>query len=192
MDLIFASQNQSKVTELKTILPNQIQVKSLLDIGFIDDIEEHAQTIEGNSLIKAKYIYERFKVNCLSDDTGLEVEALDGQRGVLSARFAGKEASSTDNIDKLLFLLRGHKNRKARFKTVMTLILNGEVHQFEGLVFGSISYKEIGGNGFGYDSIFIPDGRSLSFAQMKAIEKNKISHRYLALNKVCDFISRIA
>ena len=147
MELVFASQNQNKIDELQAILPAGISVKSLFDIGFSEEIVESAATIEGNSLIKAKCIYERYKINCLSDDTGLEVEVLNGEPGVFSSRYAGDNAKAKDNIIKLLHNLNGEDNRNARFRTVMTLIVNGNIHQFEGVINGSISEKELGNNG---------------------------------------------
>ena len=191
MDLIFASQNQNKVRELKSILPKNLLIKSLSEVGFYDDIPETASTIEGNSLLKAQTIYDKYKMNCLSDDTGLEVDILNGEPGVFSARYAGKDANSKQNILKLLNRLDGEKVRSARFKTIVTLIIDGNSLQFDGLVEGVISKQEYGDNGFGYDPVFIPNGYKLSFAQMNAAQKNQISHRYLALKKASDYISRM-
>ena len=189
MDLIFASQNQNKVRELKSILPKNLFIKSLSEVGFYDDIPETASTIEGNSLLKAQTIYDKYNMNCLSDDTGLEVDVLNGEPGVFSARYAGEDANSKQNILKLLNRLDGEKVRSARFKTIVTLIIDGNSIQFDGIVEGVISEQEYGDNGFGYDPVFIPNGYKLSFAQMNAAQKNQISHRYLALKKASDYIS---
>ena len=189
MDLIFASQNQNKVRELKSILPKNLLIKSLSEVGFYDDIPETASTIEGNSLLKAQTIYDKYNMNCLSDDTGLEVDVLNGEPGVFSARYAGQDANSKQNILKLLNRLDGEKVRSARFKTIVTLIIDGNSIQFDGIVEGVISEQEYGDNGFGYDPVFIPNGYKLSFAQMNAAQKNQISHRYLALKKASDYIS---
>ena len=189
MDLIFASQNQNKVRELKSILPKNLLIKSLSEVGFYDDIPETASTIEGNSLLKAQTIYDKYNMNCLSDDTGLEVDVLNGEPGVFSARYAGEDANSKQNILKLLNRLDGEKVRSARFKTIVTLIIDGNSIQFDGIVEGVISEQEYGDNGFGYDPVFIPNGYKLSFAQMNAAQKNQISHRYLALKKASDYIS---
>ena len=188
MDLIFASQNQNKVRELKSILPKNLLIKSLSEVGFYDDIPETASTIEGNSLLKAKTIYDKYNMNCLSDDTGLEVDILNGEPGVFSARYSGKDANSKQNILKLLNRLDGEKVRSARFKTIVTLIIDGNSLQFDGIVEGVISEHEYGDNGFGYDPVFIPNGYKLTFAQMNAAQKNQISHRYLALKKASDYI----
>ena len=191
MNLIFASQNQNKVNELKSILPPNLSIQSLSDIGFHEDIAETALTIEGNSLLKAQTIYDKYEMNCLSDDTGLEVEFLNGEPGVLSARYAGENASSKENITKLLSRLDSVSSRLARFKTIVTLIFEGNVHQFEGIVEGKIAVKEIGENGFGYDPVFVPNGSKVSFAQMSASKKNQMSHRYLALKKASNYIESL-
>ena len=191
MNLIFASQNHNKVKELKSILPSNLMIQSLSDIGFDEDIAETALTIEGNSLLKAQTIYDKYKMNCLSDDTGLEVDFLNGEPGVFSARYAGENASSEENIIKLLNRLDGVNVRSARFKTIVTLIFEGNVYQFEGIVEGEIGIKEMGLNGFGYDSVFVPKGSKVSFAQMSTSKKNQMSHRYLALKKASDFIGSL-
>lgn len=191
MDLIFASQNQNKVNELKSILPPNLSIQSLSDIGFHEDIAETALTIEGNSLLKAQTIYDKYKMNCLSDDTGLEVKFLNGEPGVFSARYAGENASSKENITKLLSRLDSVSSRSARFKTIVTLVFEGNVYQFEGIVEGKIAFKEMGENGFGYDPVFVPKGSEFSFAQMSALKKNQMSHRYLALKKASSFIESL-
>tara|TARA_B100001758_G_C18349764_1_gene579176 strand:+ start:658 stop:1236 length:579 start_codon:yes stop_codon:yes gene_type:complete len=188
MNLIFASQNHNKVKELKSILPSNLTIQSLSDIGFYEDIAETSITIEGNSLLKAQTIYDKYKMNCLSDDTGLEVDFLNGEPGVFSARYAGENASSKENITKLLNRLDGVIVRSARFKTIVTVIFEGNVYQFEGIVEGEIAVKEMGINGFGYDPVFVPKGSKVSFAQMSASKKNQMSHRYLALKKASKFI----
>ena len=191
MDLIFASQNQNKVNELKSILPPNLSIQSLSDIGFHEDIAETALTIEGNSLLKAQTIYDKYKMNCLSDDTGLEVKFLNGEPGVFSARYAGENASSKENITKLLSRLDSVSSRSARFKTIVTLVFEGNVYQFEGIIEGKIAVNEMGENGFGYDPVFVPKGSEVSFAQMSAFKKNQMSHRYLALKKASSFIEGI-
>ena len=191
MDLVFASRNKNKIIELEQIFGGNIEVKSLSEIGFDEDIIESSSTIAGNSLLKATCIYDKFKYNSISDDTGLEVEALNGEPGVYSARYAGVNANADENIKKLLNNLSEKKNRKACFKTVITLIIDGDVHQFEGVVNGTISSQTRGKNGFGYDSVFVPLGHKKTFAEMQSFEKNKISHRFLALKKASDFLLRI-
>jgi len=192
IELVFASRNINKINEIQEILGGVVKVRSLSEIGFDDEIVESASTIAGNSLLKAKCIYEKFKYNSISDDTGLEVESLNGDPGVYSARYAGVNANADENIKKLLNNLSGKKNRKACFKTVITLIIHGNVHQFEGVVNGTISSQVRGKNGFGYDPVFIPSDYDKTFAEMQSSEKNKISHRFLALKKTVDFISGIA
>ena len=192
MELVFASRNNNKIIELQEILGGAIKVRSLSEIGFDEEIVESSSTIAGNSMLKAKCIYEKFKYNSISDDTGLEVDSLNGEPGVYSARYAGVNANADENIKKLLNNLSEKKNRKACFKTVITVIIDGNVHQFEGVVNGTISLEIRGENGFGYDPVFIPSDYEKTFAEMKSSEKNKISHRFLALKKTVDFISGIA
>ena len=189
IDLIFATGNQNKLLEINKIIPNNVKIISLKDLKFSDDIPENENTIEGNAIYKAKYIYNKFNTNFFSDDTGLEVEALNGEPGVYSARYAGEACDSNDNINKLLKKLKKKKNRNARFKTIIALIIKNKIHTFEGIINGEILKNPIGENGFGYDSIFRPAGYSKSFAELSMNEKNIISHRSLAIKKLINFIS---
>ena len=189
IDLIFATGNQNKLLEINKIIPNNVRIISLKDLKFSDDIPENENTIEGNAIYKAKYIYNKFNTNVFSDDTGLEVEALNGEPGVYSARYAGEACDSNDNINKLLKKLKKKKNRNARFKTIIALIIKNKIHTFEGIINGEILKNPIGENGFGYDSIFRPAGYSKSFAELSINEKNIISHRSLAIKKLINFIS---
>ena len=166
MKLVFATNNRHKLDEVRAILGNSIEVLSLNDINCNDEIPETADTLEGNALIKARYIYEKFGVDCFADDTGLEVEALGGEPGVYSARYAGEECDSEANMQKLLHNLTGKNNRNAQFRTVIALIIKGEEKLFNGILKGTISTAKMGDAGFGYDPIFIPEGYSESFAQM--------------------------
>ena len=189
IDLIFATGNQNKLLEINKIIPNNVKIISLKDLKFSDDIPENENTIEGNAIYKAKYIYNKFNINVFSDDTGLEVEALNGEPGVYSARYAGEACDSNDNINKLLKKLKKKKNRNARFKTIIALIIENKIHTFEGIINGEILKNPIGENGFGYDSIFRPAGYSKSFAELSINEKNIISHRSLAIKKLINFVS---
>ena len=189
IDLIFATGNQNKLLEINKIIPNNVKIISLKDLKFSDDIPENENTIEGNAIYKAKYIYNKFNTNVFSDDTGLEVEALNGEPGVYSARYAGEACDSNDNINKLLKKLKKEKNRNARFKTIIALIIENKIHTFEGIINGEILKNPIGENGFGYDSIFRPAGYSKSLAELSINEKNNISHRSLAIKKLINFIS---
>ena len=189
IDLIFATGNQNKLLEINKIIPNNVKIISLKDLKFSDDIPENENTIEGNAIYKAKYIYNKFNTNVFSDDTGLEVEALNGEPGVYSARYAGEACDSNDNINKLLKKLKKKKNRNARFKTIIALIIKNKIHTFEGIINGEILKNPIGETGFGYDSIFRPAGYSKSFAELSINEKNIISHRSLAIKKLINFIS---
>lgn len=189
-EIIFATNNLHKLEEINQIIADQYKVLSLKDIGFNEDIPETAPTIEGNALQKATYIYDRFQKDCFADDTGLEVEALDGAPGVYSARYAGPDCSYADNVNKLLEALQGISNRKARFKTVIACFLNGKTVSFEGIVNGQILVKPQGGGGFGYDPVFLPDGFDQSFAEMPAQLKNSISHRGIAVRKLVAFLKK--
>ncbi len=186
--LIFATNNQHKLKEVNSMLYGIVEVVGLEAIGCFDDIPETADTLEGNALQKAEYIQSRFHHDCFADDTGLEVEALDGRPGVYSARYAGEPSDSNKNIDKLLNQLEGKSNRKARFRTVISLIINNKKYSFEGIVYGTITHHRHGEEGFGYDPIFIPDGYNTTFSQMSETEKNSISHRGRAVSKLVDFI----
>ena len=191
MKLIFASRNENKFLEIEKIIPKTIQLGNLNELNFYDEITENEETIEGNATFKAEFIHSKFGVNVFADDTGLEVEVLNGKPGVHSARFAGIECNSNKNINKLLELLKNKKNRKARFKTIIVLIFKQQIYQFEGIVNGEILYKRKGKNGFGYDSIFKPKGFDKSFAELSIEIKNKISHRAIAMSKLIDFIKEI-
>jgi len=188
--LVFATHNKHKLKEVSEIVGSAYQIVSLSEIGCMDEIPETSPTIEGNALQKARYIYDKYHVDCFSDDTGLEVEALNGAPGVYSARFAGSRCNSDDNIDLLLQKLENTDHRKARFRTVIALILNEKEYLFEGVVIGTISKEREGSGGFGYDPIFIPDGYNLSFASLGDEVKNRISHRAKATEKLCRFLNR--
>lgn len=187
-ELIFATNNLHKLTEIQAIIDNDFSIKSLQQIGCTDDIPETAPTLEGNALIKAQYIFDTFGKNCFADDTGLEIESLNGRPGVFSARYATDGHDFEANIDKVLKEMSGITNRKARFRTVIALILDGSIHYFEGIVNGEIITERKGIKGFGYDPVFLPDGYELTFAEMPLTEKNKISHRARAVGKLVDFL----
>lgn len=191
LELVFASQNQNKVKEIQGLLPDHVSVKSLKDIACFDDIPEEEPTLEGNALQKAKYIYDKFGVNCFADDTGLEIEALDGAPGVYSARFSGPEKNDDNNIDLVLEKLASQVNRNARFRTVIALILDGKEYLFEGIVRGEIRKERKGTEGFGYDPIFEPEQFGKTFAEMSLDQKNERSHRSRAINRVSDFLRSI-
>lgn len=191
MKLVFATNNQHKLTEVRSILGNKFEILSLADIGCNDDIPETAETLEGNASIKAWYVARNYGMNCFADDTGLEVEALDMRPGVYSARYAGSQKSSSDNMNKLLFELDKINNRKARFRTVISLIIDNEEKFFEGIVDGNIISEKLGDEGFGYDPIFRPLGYEQTFAQMDIDEKNKISHRGRAVEKLIAYLQKL-
>jgi XTP/dITP diphosphohydrolase len=191
MKLVFATSNQNKANEIQSLIPDVIQILSLLDIQCNEEIPETQPTIERNASQKAFYVYEKYNKNCFADDTGLEVESLDGSPGVLSARYAGESRDANQNMDKVLQELELKENRKARFKTVISLVINGNEMQFEGVVNGVILSEKRGESGFGYDPIFLPDGYDLSFAQMDLLTKNKISHRAKAVNKLVEYLRTI-
>lgn len=182
--LVFATNNQHKLEEAKAILADQFEVVSLAEIGCHDEIPETADTLEGNSLIKARWVKEKYGYDCFADDTGLMVEALDGAPGVYSARYAGEHCTFADNVNKMLHEMEGKRNRKAYFATVVALILNGETKTFEGRVDGFIATEIHGNGGFGYDPIFIAEETGRSFAEMTPDEKNAISHRGRAMRKM--------
>ena len=188
MKLVFATNNKHKLQEVKDIVGDKFEILSLNDIDCHDDIPETADTLQGNALIKARYTYEKYNVNCFADDTGLEVEALGGEPGVYSARYAGEDCNSEANMEKLLHNLTGINNRNAQFRTVIALIIDGEEKIFNGIVKGCISNVKMGEAGFGYDPIFIPEGFSESFAQMGSETKNSISHRYLATKQLNEYL----
>ena len=188
MKIVFATNNAHKLSEIKDILGEGFEVLSLSDIGCHDDIPETAGTLEGNALLKAQYIHDHYHINCFADDTGLEVEALGNQPGVYSARYAGEGCSYQDNVRKLLAEMRGMTNRKACFKTVVALILDGKQYFFEGRVDGIILPEQRGTDGFGYDPVFLPDGHDKTFAEMDAATKNSISHRGRAIRQLATFL----
>lgn len=186
--IVFATNNAHKLSEVTDILGNDFVVKGLKSINCFDDLPEEQDTLEGNAFQKARYVNEKYRVDCFADDTGLEVEALNGEPGVYSARYAGESCIASNNIDKLLGKLEGIENRKARFRTVIALILDGKEVLFEGIVEGKILTARKGNAGFGYDSIFQPDGYDLSFGEMEASLKNTISHRALAVKRLVDYL----
>ena len=188
MKLVFATNNKHKLQEVRDIVGDRVEVLSLADIDCHDDIPETADTLQGNALIKARHIYEKYGFDCFADDTGLEVEALDGAPGVYSARSAGEECDSEANMRKLLENLTGKTNRNAQFRTVIALIINGEEMLFNGIVKGSIATEKKGDSGFGYDPVFVPEGYSESFAQMSSEMKNSMSHRFRATQQLGDFL----
>ena len=189
--IVFATHNLNKLAEIQLLIPGGLEVVSLDQIGCVETIAETATTLEGNAQIKADYIWKYFRQDCFADDTGLEVEALDGAPGVYSARFAGPEGRADANMSKLLRLMEGKDSRKAKFRTVIALILEGNSYLFEGVVHGKILEEPRGDGGFGYDPIFQPDGSELSFAEMTLEEKNKMSHRARAIEKLCAFLENI-
>jgi XTP/dITP diphosphohydrolase len=188
MTLVFASNNQHKLREINSILDKNITLLSLNDVNINEDIPEDEALIEENALSKARYVYNMTGLNVFADDTGLEVEALNGLPGVHSARFAGESKDSLANIEKVLSLLEGKENRKARFRTVIALIFKNEEYLFEDSVSGTLINEKRGNEGFGYDPIFIPEGKTQTFAEMTLSEKNKISHRARAFEKLREFL----
>ena len=189
MKLVFATNNQHKLDEIRKITNGLTEIVSLAEINCHDDIPETADTLEGNALQKARYIKEHFGLDCFADDTGLEIEALHNAPGVFSARYAGPGHDSEANMNKLLQELQDKDNRKARFRTVIALILNGKEYLFEGIINGTIAREKRGGSGFGYDPLFVPDNYSQTFAEMGNDIKNQISHRAQAVKKLTTFLS---
>lgn len=189
MELVFATNNKHKLIELQNILGNKVKLLSLSDIGCHDDIPETCDTLEGNASQKSHYIYDKFGKNCFADDTGLEVEFLNNAPGVYSARYAGPMHCDADNMKKLLEAMDKADNRKARFRTVISLIINGSEYQFEGIVNGSIARTQSGNQGFGYDPLFVPEGFDSTFAEMDMEAKNKISHRARAVAKLTEWLA---
>ena len=186
--LIFATNNLNKLAEIKSAIKT-FEVFGLKEMGIHEDIAETGTTLEENALIKSQYIFQKTGLDCFADDTGLEVKALNGRPGVYSARYAGPNCSAVDNMGKLLNELENHDDRSASFRTVISLILNGEKYYFEGEVMGDILSQKKGVDGFGYDPIFRPKGFSASFAEMSMIQKNEISHRGVAVKKLIQFLS---
>lgn len=188
MKLVFASNNLNKIKEIQLLVPNSIEIVSLKDIGCLEDIPETADTIEGNAILKANYVTEKYGFNCFADDSGLEIDALNGEPGVYSARYAGEPKDDSKNIDKVLEKLKDKTNKKANFKTVICLNIDGEQHLFAGIVNGKIIENRVGDNGFGYDPIFVADSYSKTFAELSMEEKAAISHRGKAVKKLVDFL----
>ena len=190
MTLVFASSNKNKIAEIQAMLPDSIEILSLTDIGCHEEIPETADTIEGNAKLKADYVTKNYYYDCFADDSGLEVDALNGAPGVHSARYAGESKNESDNIDKLLLELKGQINRKANFKTVIALNFNGEQHLFTGIADGGIINERRGNLGFGYDPVFVPVGYSSTFAEISQSEKASISHRGKATRQLIDFLTK--
>lgn len=189
--IVFATNNKNKIKEVQKLLPSNIELIGLKDIGCEDDIPETQHTIKGNSIQKVNYINSKYNLDCFADDTGLEISALNGDPGVLSARYAGSERNSKKNIEKVLKNLNNIKNRNARFKTVIALSYKGEILTFEGVCEGVISNRIQGNGGFGYDPIFKPKGTNKTFAELSFDEKNKISHRAIAIKKLIDYFNKL-
>lgn len=190
MQLVFASNNKNKIQEIQALVPSDFKILSLEDIGCFEEIPETADTIEGNAILKANYVTQNYGYPCFADDTGLEVDALNGAPGVYSARYAGEQKNAEDNMNKLLLELRTASSRKAHFKTVICLNNNGLQHLFTGIINGTITTEKIGTNGFGYDPVFIADGTEKTFAELSMHEKASISHRGIAVGQLIDFLSK--
>jgi XTP/dITP diphosphohydrolase len=190
MQLVFASNNKNKIQEIQALVPSDFKILSLEDIGCFEEIPETAETIEGNAILKANYVTQNYGYPCFADDTGLEVDALNGAPGVYSARYAGEQKNAEDNMNKLLLELRTATSRKAHFKTVICLNNNGLQHLFTGIINGTITTEKIGTNGFGYDPVFIADGTEKTFAELSMHEKASISHRGIAVGQLIDFLSK--
>ena len=186
--IVFATSNPNKIREVDELIGQIFHIIGLKEIGCEEDIPETQPTIEGNALQKAQYVLDNYHSDCFAEDTGLEVEALNGEPGVYSARYAGPQRNSQDNMTLLLQKLEGNENRKARFKTVVALVLEGEVHTFEGIVEGQIGFEPQGEGGFGYDPALFPEGQDITFAEMDPEAKNAISHRGRAIRKLVDFL----
>lgn len=188
MKLVFATHNQNKLLEVKALLPKHIELLSLTDIGCHEEIPETSDTIEGNAMLKADYVTKKYGMNCFADDTGLEVEALNGEPGVFSARYAGEEKNAEANMNKLLTSLSDITNRQARFKTAIALNIQGEKVLFVGIINGLIGDTKKGDKGFGYDPVFIPEGHTKTFAELPLSVKNEISHRAKAMYQLIDYL----
>lgn len=189
-NIVFATNNQNKLREIRDIVGSKYNILSLSDINCHEDIPETADTIEGNALLKARFVKEKYGYDCFADDTGLEVEALDNRPGVYSARFAGEDCNSENNINKLLSELEGIENRKARFRTVIALIKGETEEEFEGVIYGNISHERHGEGGFGYDKVFVPENYEKTFAEMLPEEKNSISHRAKATRLLIEYLNK--
>lgn len=191
MKLVFATNNVHKLNEVREILGSKFEILSLKDINCNEEIPETQDTIEGNASQKVNYIYNKYKINCFADDTGLIIDSLNGAPGIYSARYAGENCSFKDNVDKVLEELKNKTDRKAHFKTVISLIINGKETLFQGIINGYITEKERGDSGFGYDPIFLPEGKNKTFAELPAEVKNEISHRGIATRKLFEFLQNI-
>lgn len=189
MKIVFSTNNQNKIKEIQSMLPGNIEIISLESIGCFEEIPETADTIEENAIMKANYVTEKYGYDCFADDTGLEVDSLNGEPGVFSARYAGEQRSPEDNMDKLLLNLKGKINREAQFKTVITLNLKGKQYFFTGIARGEITLTKSGNQGFGYDPIFKPEGFQETFAQLSLETKNRISHRGKATQELITFLN---
>ena len=190
MKLVFATNNSNKLFEIRSLVPEGIDILSLKEINCKEELPETKETLEGNSLQKAKYVFDNYGYNCFADDTGLEIDILNGEPGVYSARYAGEECKAEDNMNKVLEKLEGEENRKAKFRTVITLIIDGTETFFEGICVGEITKNKSGVEGFGYDPIFRPFIYEKTFAEMTKNEKGKISHRGKAVEKLLRFLHR--
>jgi len=190
MKICFATNNQHKIDEVQNMLGRDFEILSLEEIGCHEELPEEQDTLEGNSEQKARYVYDNYGINCFADDTGLEIDALAGAPGVYSARYAGPQRSSEDNMFKLLNELKDKGDRSGQFRTIVSLVLAGELHHFEGVVKGSILSEKRGEGGFGYDPVFVPEGYSKTFAEMDMQQKNQISHRGLAVKKLVGFLKK--
>lgn len=188
MKLVFASSNKNKIKEIQLLVPTSIQILSLEDIGCTEEIPETAGTIEGNAILKANYVTQKYGYDCFADDSGLEVDALNGEPGVFSARYAGEPKNDDNNMNKLLSNLKDKTNRKANFKTVICLNYKGKQHLFTGIINGKIIDEKIGDNGFGYDPIFIANDYTKTFAELSIEEKSNISHRGIAVKQLIEFL----
>ncbi|WP_348798568.1 non-canonical purine NTP diphosphatase [Flavobacterium adhaerens] len=188
MKIVFATNNNNKIKEIQSMLPASIEIVNLESINCFEDIPETADTIEGNAIMKANYVTQKYGYDCFADDTGLEVDALNGEPGVFSARYAGEQKLAEDNMDKLLQNLKEARNREAQFKTVIALNLNGEQYLFTGIARGEITLQKVGDKGFGYDPIFRPEGYTETFAQLSLETKNSISHRGKATQELIAFL----
>ena len=189
-ELVFATSNKGKYNEVKKMMPRNINLLSLNDLNFIGDIQETGKTLKQNAKIKSDFIFNNFGINCFADDSGLEIDSLNGMPGIYSARFAGKTCNSNDNIEKVWKLLTGYKNTDAKFKSILSLNIDGKTFFFEGKINGKIIFNKRGTNGFGYDSIFVPNGYNKTFAELNSVEKNEISHRSEAFKRLIIFLDK--
>ena len=189
-ELVFATSNKGKYNEVKKMMPRNINLLSCNDLNFIGDIKETGKTLKQNAKIKSDFIFNNFGINCFADDSGLEIDSLNGLPGIYSARFAGKTCNSNDNIEKVWKLLTGHKNTDAKFKSILSLNIDGKTFFFKGKIDGKIIFNKRGTNGFGYDSIFVPNGYNKTFAELNSVEKNEISHRSEAFKRLIIFLDK--